>query len=262
MMEIFVYSTPSTYEGCLYGSEERRNHSMKRDQAVALLMSLTLVFLLFNGKLRKLYAPLAVLVNVSIIVRLVQCITYFAYYPYEENEGNCTEIFLSRIYSGVIMLGELHQVYFLANFLGLGKFSFTFATLPQLLNVMTVIIMMTIVGSLYLRKLLIIRNLWTFVLACMQIYFIKKSRVQTVLDNKLISGSASCVKLFEKFSICQLLPSAFCLVKRLLSVFGISLFGNLISVPNTMDEMCVLLFYLKVLIIQENADVSIEVIDE
>jgi hypothetical protein len=51
-------------------------------------------------------------------------------------------------------------------------------------------------------------------------------------------------------------------VKRVFGMYGISLFGNLVSVPNVMDEVCVFLFYLKVLVIAENADVSVEIVEE
>ena len=62
--------------------------------------------------------------------------------------------------------------------------------------------------------------------------------------------------------MCQLLPSFFSFSKRILGVLGISLFGNLLSVPNVMDEVCVLLFYIKVLIIVENAELSIEIVED
>lgn len=43
-------------------------------------------------------------------------------------------------------------------------------------------------------------------------------------------------------------------------VFHVSLFGQMVSVPNVMDEVCVLLFYLKTLVIAENADVTVELV--
>ena len=107
MIEIWSYAEPSQYNGCLYGSEERRNHQLKRDQAISLLLCLTISFLLFSSELRRVYKPLARIVNASIIIKLLSTSFYFLYFPYNENEGNCTEIFLSRVYHGLIMLGRL-----------------------------------------------------------------------------------------------------------------------------------------------------------
>jgi hypothetical protein len=262
MIELFAYSTPNSYEGCLYGSENRRNSEVKRSQAVALILCLTLSFLMFNEKLRKLYSPLAKIVNISFILRILGCLSYFAYYPYQEDEGNCTELVLYRVYNGVIMLGEMHQVFFLANFLGMGRFKIKGFSLSQILKFMTIIIFATIFMSLFFRKLLMIRNLWSVIIAYTQIYIIQQSRLSNEYNENsaFIKPSNASVRIFEKCAYCQLLPSAFSFVKRFLSVFGISLFGTLTSVPMTMDEIVVFLFYVKTLIIVENSDVEVEIV--
>ena len=263
MIEFFSYSTPAAYDGCLYGSEDRRNNQLKRDQAVGLLLCLTIFFLFQNENLRRLYTPLARIVDISLVLKLCDCFVYFAYYPYAENEGNCADIVISRVYNAVIMVGELHQIYFLANFLGLGRLRFWKLSLSQLLNIFSIAVLVTVLGSMYFRKLLLIRGLWTFSIAAIQIYVIRMSRQQSLInDSSIINGNNSSVKLFEKLSICQLLPSMFSFMKRIFGVFGISLFGNLVSVPNVMDEVCVLLFYLKVLVIVENAELSIEIVED
>jgi hypothetical protein len=163
------------------------------------------------------------------------------------------------MYYGVIMLGELHQVYFLATSLGLARMRLLGLTWTYMLNVMTVVIFIVLTASLYYRRLLIFSNLWTFQVSCLQIYVIRQSRIRgNVTDGQLISGNETSVRLFEKLSLCQLLPSAFSFIKRTISfLLHISLFGPLVSVPNVMDEVCVLLFYLKTLLIAENADVTV-----
>jgi hypothetical protein len=187
---------------------------------------------------------------------------YFVYYPYAELDGNCTELLINRLYYGVIMLGELHQVYFLANSLGLSRMKLFGFTWSQMLSFMTAVIFIVLTASLYFRRLLIASNLWTFQVSCLQIYVIRQSRIRdNVNDGQLISGNETSVRLFEKLSICQLLPSAFSFVKRTASfLLHIALFGPLVSVPNVMDEVCVLLFYLKTLLIAENAGVTVELV--
>lgn len=105
MIEFWSYSQSSNYNGCLYGSEERRNIQLKRDQMISLLLCLTISFLLYSKELKRLYIPLSHIVNLSIIIKLLSTLFYFLYFPYNENDGNCTEIILSRIYHGLIMLG-------------------------------------------------------------------------------------------------------------------------------------------------------------
>jgi hypothetical protein len=121
MIELYTYATPAEYSGCLYGSEARRNQQLKRDQAVGFLLCLTMSILLYNKQLRRLYLPLSKIVNAALFLRFLSASLYFYYHSYGENEGNCAEIIVSRIYSGVIMLGELHQVYFVATLLGVGN---------------------------------------------------------------------------------------------------------------------------------------------
>jgi len=240
----------------------RRNETIKRDLAIALLLCMNVsCVLLYHAQLRRLYLPLSRITNASLIMRFAGCVAYFVYFPYAELEGNCTELVINRAYNGVIMLGELHQVYFIATSLGLGRMRLLGLTLSQMLNIFTVMIFIVLTASLYYRRLLILSNLWTFQVACLQIYVIRQSRMRgnVIDDQQLISGNETSVRLFEKLSLCQLLPSAFSFIKRTVSVLlHISLFGSLVSVPNVMDEVCVLLFYLKTLLIAENADVALE----
>jgi hypothetical protein len=78
----------------------------------------------------------------------------------------------------------------------------------------------------------------------------------------LVSASSSSVRTLEKLSLCQLLSAAFLFLKSLFGLLGMSLFGPLLSVPNFMDEVCVLIFYMKFLVILENSDITIENVDE
>lgn len=186
---------------------------------------------------------------------------YFTFYPYAEDEGNCAELVINRAYYGVIMLGELHQVYFLANALGLSRMRPLGFTWTRLLNLCTVLIFGMLIASLFFRKLLTIHNLWSFFVSSMQIRVIREARQNANLDEQLISGNDTSVRIFEKLSLCQLIPSGFSFLKRAVSfLFHISLFGPLVSVPNMMDEVCVLLFYLKTLVIAENADITVNIV--
>ena len=46
------------------------------------------------------------------------------YNPYAENKGNCAENLTGRTFFALIMFRELHQIYLLANMLGLGSHRF------------------------------------------------------------------------------------------------------------------------------------------
>jgi hypothetical protein len=71
MLEVLQSSDPSgSYDGCLYGDETRRNETIKRDLAVALLLCLTISgVLLYHTQLRRLYLPLSRITNASLIMR-------------------------------------------------------------------------------------------------------------------------------------------------------------------------------------------------
>ena len=72
MIEIFEYKEPSagSYAGCLLGDEERRNVVFKRELAVALLLAITVSYvLLYHEKLRRLYLPLGRITNASLLLR-------------------------------------------------------------------------------------------------------------------------------------------------------------------------------------------------
>lgn len=270
MIELFTVATEvEELKGCSYGSEQRANQVVKSDQIISLILTLTFASLLYNRQLRRLYLPLAHLVNVSIILKIISTSFYFAYYPYGPDEGNCTEIFLSRCYNGIIMLAELQQVYLIAHLLGLGKISFRFCgkylPLPTFLNIMTTVIIITILVSMWIRKLLRIRGLWTFSIACLQLYIIRQSRSPNAINDQgsLISGNSSSVKLYERMSYHQLFPAAVSFLKRFLETFfGLLLLGPNPSISNLMDEICVIFFYLKILVIVENADVTIETVPD
>ena len=269
MIELFTVVTEvEELKGCSYGSEQRGNQVVKSDQIISLILTLTFASLLYNRQLRRLYLPLARLVNVSIILKIISTSFYFAYYPYGPDDGNCTEIFLSRCYNGIIMLAELHQVYLIAHLLGLGKISFRFCgkylSLTTFLNIMTTAIIITILVSMWIRKLLRIRGLWTFGIACLQLYIIRQSRLPNVInDQGSISGNSSSVKLYERMSYHQLFPAAVSFIKRFLETFfGLLLLGPNPSISNLMDEICVIFFDLKILVIIENADVTIETVPD
>lgn len=69
------------------------------------------------------------------------------------------------------------------------------------------------------------------------------------------------IKIYKKLLYLQLIPSLFSFVKRFVALFGIQLFGELLSVPNVMDEITVLVFYIKIIvIIESSSDLIIQTI--
>jgi hypothetical protein len=109
---------------------------------------------------------------------------------------------------------------------------------------------------------------WTATAAALQIYCIRLSRekhekcsAQDMYESTLISPTDSDVGLFEKISFCQLIPAVFTLLNSVMNIyFGISLFGDLGSVPLMLDACGNLLFYVKVMIINERSNLTVELI--
>ena len=132
---------------CSYGGEDESNQSYLNHNIFALLIMLALMKpLLFNSSLRKFYAPLALVVDITIILRILCVVLFLAYFPYEDNDGNCTETIISKLFYGLIMFGELHQIYVLANLLGLGSYRFVYGkllnfTLDRILQIVTLLIL-------------------------------------------------------------------------------------------------------------------------
>ena len=169
------------------------------------------------------------------------------------------------------MLGEMHQLYLIANILGMGNHVFAFkdmfkATLPEGLQIAAIFMFTSIfIAYLYFRDvLMIVENLWTLLVSAGQLYFIDiaKSIPQHKLQNAIVSPNDSSVLIFKHLSTLQLFPSAFCLLRRILTDFyGIVLFDGIDAIMLIMDSFCNFLFYLKALMITEYTRVSIEMVN-
>lgn len=263
MSWIVKYHQTSYWEGCSYG--ENRSTLEYHIFSIVLFTTIATV-LLFHTQLARLYAPLARLVDSALIVRFIGDLSFFAFYPYGDQDENCTDVYLSRVVIGVIMFGELHQLFLLANLLGLGNRNFSFMNIrfniQNLLKGVTILLALSVLLSLIVRRFKIIRNIWVILIAVFQIYIISLSKISSedLLDNKIISASDRSVTIYRKMAIMQLIPSLICLIKRILRLYGIILFENWGSITQCFDEVCNLLFFIKSLIIAENANVTVEVV--
>jgi hypothetical protein len=229
------------------------------------------LLLLFNGNLKRFYAPLARIVNIAIIMQLFCDGAYFAYFPYQENEGNCIEKSVGRIFTALIMFGELHQVYLLANMLGLGKHKFRFFhdllsfSLDSLLKIGTILVIISAVYSIVNQQsFMMSRNLWCICASCLQIYFVRLSNaLKHDLKDNMLDSSSSSVRIFDKLSKLQLLPATVCFLERVMEISGLVTFhaSSYRGITLILSQIIYLLFYLKVLLIKENADLNIEMVD-
>jgi len=257
--------------GCSYGNLQRANGTIFDYHAFSLIIAFSLcVLLIFDTNLRRVYAPLSRIVKLSLFLTLLSNFLYFINYPYKENHNDCSEIIVGRTLTACIIFGELHQVFFLANVLGLGSNVFVFFnfewTLPSMMKTATVFLLLAFIPSIYIRMLFMInRNIWCFMVALMQIYFIRLSR-KYYSDSReiggVISSTDSGIMMFEKLSILQLIPCVFCMAIRIMALYNWDDFTKFEPTALTLDILCNLVFFLKVLLIKEHSNVKVEVIEE
>lgn len=264
MVEVKFFDNPT----CATTSS---NQESLEYQVFCLLLTGTLIpLLLFNENLHNLYRPLALLVDASLVLQVLCCVLYFMWYPYSENSGNCAEALLSRFVTATIMFAEFHQVYFISNMLGLGKHNFRCGPLRNVLKVLIILNVSSSLSAFFIfpSYLLIVENLWTIIASSIQIYCIRLARALPWSSRDdggaALSANDSAVLVFEKMSILQLVPSLFCILFRLNEVFSTSFSPQLLgleSVLLSVDVVCNFIFYMKTLLIKENANVKVEVID-
>jgi len=101
--------------------------------------------------------------------------------------------------------------------------------------------------------------------AGLQIYFVHLSNLNK-LHGESVSGiltqMQSSVRVFDKLSKLQLLPATFCFLEQLLELYGITSISHFDTVNLMLVEVLNLLFYLKVMLVKENAaEVSIEIVN-
>lgn len=194
---------------------------------------------------------------------------FFWSYPYSETEGNCAEIFVGRLHCIFVAFGELHQVYFVANVLGLQRLRFHFPftnalSLEAALRWATVLAMSSILLSIYVRRLFMTtRDTWGLFIALLQIYVIRHARQtkqqQTYLE-ALVDPDNDAVVIFEMLSWLQVIPYSLALIDRVFEFQGFFVHPYFDGVMLIVEHLGIYLFYIKVVVLQEKANaVSIDV---
>ena len=250
---------------CSYGSQIQVAFDY---HLFTVLLTIPMMYLLlYNRNLRNFYAPLAKLVNLSLILNIVCSGLFFMYMPYYSGLGNCAEIILSRVNTIVVMFGEMHQIYVVAYSLGVGSLTITLSSkwsvnLDTMLKYMLIssITLLVLVALTLGRDILLgVEDVFTVIVSLSQLYVIRMAR-KCHLDHRtdaVVSINDSSVVIFEKLTYIQVILSFICVCYR-----GFSLcftrFVNMDTVFGLVDVICVFLFFVKVLIVQENAS-SVEV---
>ena len=162
------------------------------------------------------------------------------------------------------MFGELHQIYLLANMLGLGHHKFTVGpemaiTLDNFLKISTICIFVSVLFCTYVyHSFTLVRNLWCIFVCCLQIYFIRTATANK--DGPTFTATMSSIKIYKKLSILQLLPASLCFAERLFYLLQVDLIRHFDAATLVLDVVCNFVFYLKILLIKENSDVSVEMV--
>lgn len=252
---------------CTYGDADRRNRVLFEFHGFSIIAVVSLCCILLNSvKLRRIYLPLYHIVNVALLLQLLSNVLFFWYYPYPEEHGNCTELFVSRLYITLIAFGELHQVFFIANVLGLSRLKFDICglslSLPQMLQIATVLVSVTILSSVFVRRLFMMcHDAWSLFIVFLQLYVIQKARKQQEDANTLGAGveavlnvNNDAVIIFENLSWLQVVPLLVALLDRVLEFDGIFLFPSLDAVMLIVELIGSYLFYVKIMVLQEKAN--------
>lgn len=258
---------------CSYGDADRRDRVLFEFHGFSIIAVTSICFVLLGSqKLRRIYQPLFNIVNSALLLQLLSNVLFFWYYPYAENQGNCTEIFVSRLYISIIAFGELHQVFFIANFLGLERLKFqlgTFSmTLSQTLQIASVLAAATVMLSLFVRRLFMMtHDIWSLFTVILQLYVIHRARrkqeeavEQGEEVNSVLNANNDAVIIFENLSWLQVIPLSMALLDRVLEFDGIFLFPSLDGVMLIVEFVGAYLFYIKIIVLQEKANaVNVEV---
>jgi hypothetical protein len=255
---------------CNYGIDEE---SIFQIHLFGLMMTIPVARLLFhNTNLRRFYTPLARIVNYSIAISFVSSFAFFWYWNYAVNDsdGNCAEIFLSRLATIAVMFGELHQIYVIAYSLGLGSMKISINSthtysLETMLTIATFTVTVSVLlGYFFFRDVLMtIEHAWTVYVSVAQLYIVYSARSarESLRDVAVVSVNDSSISIFEKMSIIQLILAGMCLAYRIgTDILGASLMGNIEVTLNLLDQVCTLLFYLKTLLIKERTNVTLNVL--
>ena len=259
----------STY-ACLYGSQDRRDRVLFEFHAFSIIVGVSICFLLLGSeKLQRIYKPLASVVNIALILQIASDILFFMYYPYSETVGNCSEVFVGKLQILAVMFGELHQVYFVANVLGLSRFRFQITrsssiSLEGFLQLATICIGYSLLASRVIKRLFMIDHLvWILFVVTLQLYFINYARLHAPRDQALIDANNDAVNIFQRISWLQIIPTCVALTDRILELNGLNYYGSLDGVMLILESLSIYLFYIKILVLEEKGNsVNVEVFEE
>jgi hypothetical protein len=260
--------TVSSY--CLYGQEDRRNRVLFEYHFFSFVCAISFCLLLLrSSKLSKIYRPLSIIVNIAIILGMLSDLLYFSYFPYAESQGNCSEIFVRRLYFLLIMFGELHQVYFIASVLGFLRYRFNLYgvisfSLESLLQASVLCLIVSLVSSFFVTQLFMIGDhLWALFVIFLQIYFILSARTrggrrtdeqEDGIETGIIDPNNDGITIFETLTYLQIIPTTIAMTDRILEMCGLNYYGSLDGVMMILEGLTVYLFYIKILILQEKGN--------
>eukprot|EP01031_Cornospumella_fuschlensis_P022525 gene22525-27494_t len=266
---------------CLYGDEDRRNYILFESHVFSLVVTFSIALLLFNSEtLRRVYRPLASIVNAALAMQVLSDVLYFLYYPYAENQGNCSEMFVSRVYIILFMFGELHQIYFVANVLGCSQYRFRIPGIGSLslengLRLASLLAVLTILMSIYIPEVFMIsHSVWGLFIMSLQLYFIRYARsfwasrtissVEGEQNAYLLTANNDAIRIFENLTYLQVIPCILTTLDRIL------LFDRIFieeaaddGVLLILESLVVYLFYVKIIVLKEKAGaVSVEIVED
>lgn len=225
-------------------------------------------FLITDSKLERFYYPLALAAKSSVVLQLTESFTYLAYLPtdFEHLDAvhNCGEVILSRLHAMATLFGEMHLVYFLSKALGLGGQNISLGrgislTLPQALILALLASFGTCIACIFYRRTFgLVRNLWSVSMALLQFQQIRSAKTKFDNDDCLIKPDDAAVTMFEKLTCIQIFTSLMCLLQR--GVYKHIYPQHIVQLNNSrlvVDYFSVYVFYLKVLLVKEKANVEV-----
>lgn len=254
---------------CSFPSRNGWSKSVFDYHAFSLVVTLPIAyFLLSDVKLERFYYPLAVTTKASVILGIVDSLFYISYLPHGfESMGaieNCGEIVLGRILVVATLFGEMHLVYFLSKALGQSRptvsiFRRWSLTLSQALTLLFFVALATGVVCIFYRSSFgSLRNFYTLALVLLQYQQISTAKARPNHDEGLIRPNDATVAMYEKLVVLQAFMSVVCITERVVRLFvvrdGMDVYN---TVRLVLDSTVVLLFYLKVLLVQERANVEV-----
>lgn len=253
---------PVSWSICLY-SASRRDRVLFEQHAFSMAVGISLCCLLLGSrKLSRIYMPLYNIVNTALVLQLAADVLFFASYPYSDKKGNCTEIGVGRFNIVLVMFGELHQLYFIANVLGLNRLRVLGLSLEQGLRIATILAVASILLSVFIKRLfMMIHDIWSLVIVAVQLYFIAIARKGAKDSNSIVDARSDAIHTFEALSWLQIIPTCVALLDRVLEFDGVFLNVSLDGVMLILEGLAIYLFYIKILVLQEKASkVTVEVV--